>query len=156
VSINVEQGRGPASPVRRRLLVAGSGVVVAAVAGGVWVGSRLDGREAWIESVLRTNLPGIKLDPASLAKFVKEFAQHREFNDDRSNIAVMMDQVAPALTRKVEKADRRVDRMERLVVTEYLMGSNFFRVPDPQQETIFYISSVGAACGNPFAVFRDV
>jgi hypothetical protein len=154
VSAEVQHGSKPASTLRRRLLIAGAGAVVAGVAGGVWIGSRLQGREAWIESVLRENLPGIKLDPTSLAKFVKEFAQHREFNDDKSNLAVMMDQAVPVLTRKLEKADRRVDRMERLVVTEYLMGSNFFRVPDPRQETIFYSGSVGAACANPFALFR--
>ncbi len=145
----------PASPMRRRLLIAGSAVVAAGVAGGIWIGSRLEGREAWIESVLWENLPGIDLDPASLAKFVSEFAQHREFDDEKSNIAVMLDQAVPGVTRKVDKADRRVDRMERLVVTEYLMGSNFFRVPDPRQETIFYAGTVGAVCGNPFAVFRN-
>jgi hypothetical protein len=155
VSADVQHGSEPASTLRRRLLIASSGVVIAAAAGGVWIGSRLQGREAWIESVLRENLPGIKLDPTSLAKFIEEFAQHREFSDDKSNIAVMMDQAVPALTRKLEKADRRVDRMERLVVTEYLMGSNFFRVPDPRQETIFYSGSVGAACANPFAVFLN-
>jgi hypothetical protein len=155
VSAEVIRRIEPASPMRRRLLIGGSVVVTAGVAGGLWIGSRLDGRQAWIESVLRENLPGITLDPTSLAKFVSEFAQHREFNDDKSNIAVMMDQAVPGVTRKVEKADRRVDRMERLVVTEYLMGSNFFRVPDPRQETIFYSGTVGAVCGNPFAVFRD-
>jgi hypothetical protein len=155
VSTEVLPAKEPASSMRRRLLIAGSAVVVAGAAGGIWIGSRLKGREAWIESVLRENLPGIKLDPTSLAKFVNEFAQHREFNDDRSNIAVILDQALPIVTSKVAKADRRVQRMERLVVTEYLMGSNFFRVPDPRQEIIIYSGGLGTACGNPFAVFRN-
>jgi hypothetical protein len=144
----------PPSPARRRLLIAGSGVVVLGATSALWVGTRLDGTRAWIEAVLREHLPGIQLDPASLATFVARFAEDRELNDKKSNLAVMLDQAVPAVTRQVPKADRRVDRLERRVVTEYLMGSNFFRVPDPRKEMIFY-SDAMLACGNPFAVFRD-
>jgi hypothetical protein len=149
-------GSNPSSPTRRRLVIAGSAMMLTGAAGGIWIGSRLDGRKAWIESVLRENLPGIDLDPDSLASFIDDFAQRREFNDRRSDIAVMMDQAVPLIASNIEKADRRIDRMERLVVTQYLMGSNFFRVSDPRQETIFYSRGLGAACGNPFAVFHDV
>jgi len=154
MSLDVVHGAPPASPQRRKLLIAGSAIVVASAGGGLWIGSRLDGREAWIESVLRENLPGIKLDPVSLETFIKSFAQHREFADGKSNIAVAMDQTVPAVARNIPKADRRVARMERLVVTEYLLGSNFFRVQDPTQETIVYAGSM-PACGNPFAQFHD-
>jgi hypothetical protein len=144
----------PASPTRRRLLIASSGVAMLGAAGAVWLGSRLEDRRTWIESVLREHLPGIQLDRASLATFVTQFAGDREFDDKKSNLAMMLDQTVPAVTRHVSKVDRRVDQLERRVVTEYLMGTNFFRVPDPRQETIFY-SDAMLACGNPFAVFRD-
>jgi hypothetical protein len=146
--------RPPASPARRRLLVAASGVAVLGGTGALWIGSRLDGKRAWIEAVLREHLPGVQLDPASLATFVAHFAENRVFEDGRSNLAMMLDQSVPSLTQQVSKAARRVDRLERRVVTEYLLGSNFFRVADPRKETIVY-SAAPPACGNPFAVFRD-
>jgi hypothetical protein len=136
------------------LLIAGAGVAALGAVGAVWLGTHLDGTRAWIESVLREHLPGIQLDPASLATFVARFAEDREFDDKKSNLAVMLDQTVPAVTRQVPKADRRVDRLERRVVTEYLMGSNFFRVPDPRKEMIFYSDAL-LACGNPFAKFRE-
>jgi hypothetical protein len=136
------------------LLIAGSGVAVLGATGALWIGSRLDGKHSWIESVLRKHLPGVQLDPESLATFVAHFAENRVFEDKRSNLAMSLDQAVPVLTQHVPKAKRRVERLERRVVTEYLMGSNFFRVPDPRKETIFY-STAMPACGNPFAVFRD-
>ena len=143
----------PASPKRRRVLIAGSAALAAAAVGGIWIGSRLDGREAWIESVVRANLPGYHLDQASLTKFVRSFVHHREFEDRKSEIAVWMAQATPALAERISKAARRVERIERMVMTEYLVGSNFFREPNPREATIIYSGPL-PACGNPFAVFR--
>jgi len=144
----------PDSPTRRKLLVASAGVATLGAAGAVWVGSRYDGPQAWIEAVIRRNLPGIRLDPASLAKFVAEFAARREVNGRSASTAMLLDQTVPALTRRVAKAQRQVERLERRVVTEYLIGSNFFRVRDPRAEVIVYAGAI-PACGNPFAMFRD-
>jgi hypothetical protein len=144
----------PASPARRKLLVASVGVATLGAAGAIWVGSRYDGPHAWIESVLRRHLPGVQLDPESLAKFVAEFAARRELTDRKAQLAMTLDQTIPAITRRVSKAQRRVERLERRVVTEYLLGSNFFRASDPRAEVIVYAGPM-PACGNPFAVFRD-
>ena len=144
----------PPSPARRNLLIA-SGTLVAAGAGGAaWVGSRLDGNEAWIEATLRKHLAGVTLDPESLQTFVKRFSNSRHFRDREQNIAILMDQGSSAVARRITKANRRLERLERLVVSEYLSGSNFFHVEDPRQETIFHTGPI-PACGNPFAVFRD-
>lgn len=144
----------PVSATRRRLLIAGSGVAVLGATGAAWIGSRLDGRQAWIEAVVREHLPGIDLDAATLARFAKDFAATRIFADDKSNLVVKIDQAVPALAARVSKIERRTERLKRRVVTEYLTGSNFFRVADPRTETIVYSGAL-PACGNPFAQFRD-
>ena len=144
----------PASPKRRRLLIAGSSVVALGAIGGTWVASRLDGRQAWIEAVVREHLPGIELDSASLATFAKSFAATRIFADDKANLAIKIDQAVPAIAQQVSKVERRTDRLKRRVITEYLTGSNFFRIEDPRKATIVYSGPL-PACGNPFARFRD-
>ena len=144
----------PRSPVRRKLLIAAGTVAGASAVGAVWIGSRLDGREAWIEATLHKHLPGIMLDPESLATFVQSFASSRHFRDHQPKTAIMMDQASSTLARRISKANRRLERLERWVVSDYLDGSNFFRVADPRQETIFHTGPI-PACGNPFAVFRD-
>lgn len=144
----------PRSPGRRNLLIASGTLVTAAAGGAAWVGSRLDGNEAWIEATVRKHLPGVELDPESLQAFVKRFASSRHFREREQSIAILIDQGSSAVARRITKANRRLERLERLVVSEYLSGSNFFYVADPRQETIFHTGPM-PACGNPFAVFRD-
>ena len=147
-------GSRPDSPARRKLLVAGAGVATLGAAGALWIGSRYDGPHAWIEAVLRRNLPGVRLDPESLAKFVAELAERPDIKNRKTHLAMTLDQTMPAITRQMSKAQRRVERLERRVVTEYLVGSNFFRVSDPSAEVIVYAGAM-PACGNPFARFRE-
>jgi hypothetical protein len=139
---------------RRRVLIAGSAVAATAAAGGIWIASRIDGPAVWIEAVVRRHLPGLTLDPVSLATFIDEFSRRRELQDAKLKLAVNIDQAVPAVTPRVAKLDRRIDRLERLVVTSYLVGSNFFRESDPHTATIVYGGEL-PACGNPFAKFRD-
>jgi hypothetical protein len=143
-----------ASPTRRRLLIAGSTMAALGAGGTVWIGSRLDGRIAWIESVVRAELPGVQLDPQSLGVFAAQFAERREFDAMRWKLAMSLDQAVPVIAHRVQKSQRRIEQLKRRVLTEYLLGSNFFRVPDPRQELIIYSAAI-PACGNPFAVFRD-
>ena len=142
------------SSTRRRLLIAGSALAVLGSGGALWIGSRLEDRAAWIESVVREQLPGVLLDPQSLAMFVRQFAAHRDFENMRWKLAMGLDQAIPVIARRVQKAERRIERLKRRVLTEYLVGSNFFRVSDPRKEMIVYSAAI-PACGNPFAVFRD-
>jgi hypothetical protein len=139
---------------RRKLLAAGAGVAALGATGAIWMGSRYAGPYAWIEAVLRSNLPGMQLEPQSLAKFVREIAARPDINNRTARLAMTLDQTAPAITRRMSVAQRRVARLERRVLTEYLVGSNFFRVSDPQSEAIVYAGAL-PACGNPFAKFRD-
>lgn len=145
----------PASSIGRRGFLR-SAVAFGAIAssGAAWWAWRSVRREAWIESVVRKHLPAIDLDAESLAHFARKLAQHRTFEDWRNVAAWRLDRALPGIARSIGKSQQRIVRLERLVVCEFLMGSNFFRVPDPRRVTIVYRGEI-PACGNPFAVFRD-
>ncbi|HMN45744.1 MAG TPA: hypothetical protein PKE27_14295 [Povalibacter sp.] len=141
----------PRSPARRRLLAA---LAVLGVAGAGWLGLRPYDRKDWIVATVRRHLPGITLDAASLQRFAEELMRHWRFQDTRQRIALWMDHALPGIARRLPKAGDRIERAERMVVSEFLTGSNFFRVADPRREVIFYAGAM-PACGNPFARFRD-
>jgi apolipoprotein N-acyltransferase len=141
----------PNSPTRRKLLFAAGALGLAGVG---WLGFRPYDRRTWIEATLRKYLPDINIDAESLAKFTTEISQSRQFNDTRQRIALWMDHALPKFARRLPKAGDRIDRMERQVVSDFLTGSNFFRVADPRRQPITYGGAI-PACGNPFARFRD-
>jgi inactivated superfamily I helicase len=139
------------SPTRRKLLLAAGALGLAGIG---WLGLRPYDRKSWIEATLRKYLPGISIEAESLAKFTTEMSRSQQFNDTRQRVALWMDHALPNIARHLPKAGDRIDRMERQVVSDFLTGSNFFRVADPKHETIFYAGAI-PACGNPFARFRD-
>jgi hypothetical protein len=109
-----------------------------------------DSRALWIEQVVRGNLPGVSLDERSLPAFVRDVLAGDLLKPHTHRISVFAQQTAPWLTSRVSRAREGLERLERRVLTEYLLGSNFFRVPDPKRETIVYFGSP-VACANPFA-----
>lgn len=141
----------PRSPTRRRLLAA---VAALGLAGAGWLGLRPYDRKEWIVATVHKHLPGVPLDVASLDRFANELMNDRRFQDTRQRIALWMDHALPGIARRLPKAGDRIERAERMVVSEFLTGSNFFRVQDPRRETIVYAGAL-PACGNPFARFRD-
>lgn len=141
------QRNTPSSPARRKLLIAGAG---GAVALGVFgVASFSNYRAIWIERVVRENLPGIDLDPASLQVFIDNMLASERMQRPEVKVTVFADRFAPWLPARISKARDGLQSLERHVLTEYLIGSNFFRVPDPKRETIVY-SGTAMACPNPF------
>jgi hypothetical protein len=135
---------------RRNFLLAGAGVsaILAAVA-VEWV-QHPGGAGKWIEDIVRRNLPGIELDETSLHSFVGEVlaseqldGKHQWFYSTAMMPTRWLGSIVPVLRQARE-------RIERQVLTRYLIGSNFFRVPDPTRETIFYVGTT-IGCGNPFA-----
>ena len=103
----------------------------------------------WIEQVVRDNLPDIKLDPDSLQAFVKYMRDHERLQPTLVRATIFADRFVPWLPAHISKAREGLEGVERHVLTEYLIGSNFFRVPDPKRETIVYGGAM-IACINPF------
>jgi hypothetical protein len=135
------------SPSRRKLLIAGAGGVIAL--GIVGAASLTDYRATWIERVVRENLPGIDLDAASLQTFVKDMLASERMQRPEVKATVFADRFVPWLPAHISKARDGLEGLERHVLTEYLIGGNFFRVPDPKRETIVYNGMI-VACRNPF------
>lgn len=137
----------PFSPSRRKLLIAGAGSAVAF--GIVGVASFTNYRATWIERVVRENLPGIDLDAASLQTFIKDLLASERMQRPEVKVTVFADRFVPWLPAHISKARDGLEGLERHVLTEYLIGGNFFRVPDPRREKIVY-SGMIVACRNPF------
>lgn len=138
------------SPGRRKLLIAGAGSAVALGVFGVasW-GELINYRASWVERVVRDNLPEIDLDAATLQTFVQDILATERLQGKAVKATVFADRFVPWLPAHIAKARHGLEGLERHVLTEYLIGSNFFRVPDPKQQTIVY-SGLAVACRNPF------
>jgi hypothetical protein len=131
---------------RRKVLAGAAGaVIVGAIS---WIPLK-NYRASWIEQVVRDNLPGIALDPDSLQTYVKYMLGHERLQPALVRVTIFADRFVPWLPAHISKAREGLEGVERHVLTEYLIGSNFFRVPDPQRETIVYSGAV-IACINPF------
>ena len=138
---------------RRRFLIVGAGGIVAVGAlGTAAVHHYGDGRARWVERVVRRNLPGVMIDEASLATFVQTVLEGDLLRSHVHRAAVFAQRAAPWLTSRVPKVREGLEGLERRVLTEYLIGSNFFRVRDPKRELIVYSGALNA-CANPFATF---
>jgi hypothetical protein len=135
---------------RRKLLIAGVGGTLAlGMFGAASWGTIGNFRASWVENVLRDNLPGIDLDVASLQAFIQEILTHERMQKTEVKATVFADRFVPWLPARIAKARSGLEGLERFVLTEYLIGSNFFRVPDPKRETIVY-NGRAIACINPF------
>jgi hypothetical protein len=131
---------------RRNVLIGAAG---AAIVGALAWTPLQNHRASWIERVVRDALPGINLDPNSLQTFVKHMLGHERLQPALVRATILADRFVPWLPAHISKAREGLAGVERHVLTEYLIGSNFFRVPDPKRETIVYHGAV-IACINPF------
>lgn len=138
------------SPGRRKLLLAGAGGAAVLGIFGAASWQRLTNYRAnWVERVVRENLPGIDLDEESLRVFIKDALAGEWLQNRPVKMAVFADRFVPWLPARIAKARDGLEVLERRVLTEYLIGSNFFRIPDPTQQKIVY-GGISVACPNPF------
>lgn len=137
------------SPGRRKVLVGAAGAVTLGIFGAAAWKPVKQYRASWVEQVVRDNLPGIDLEPKSLQTFVDYMLGHERMQPVLVKATIFADRFVPWLPAHVSKAREGLAGLERHVLTEYLIGSNFFRVSDPKRETIAYYGPA-IACINPF------
>jgi hypothetical protein len=136
---------------RRTLLLGGAGGAIGLSAGGAFLWNRYSqSRASWIDDIVRRNLPGVVLDESSLRAFVRDVLAGDLLQPHLYRISIFAQQTTPWITARVPKVRDGLEKLERRVLTEYLIGSNFFRVKDSQRETIVYLGPA-VACSNPFA-----
>lgn len=138
---------------RRLFLATGAGGAIALGVGGwQWWSGFAGSRARWVESAVRKNLRGVVLDQDSLARFVQAVLAGRLIETRTQGMAVFAHRAAPWLTQRIPKVRQALETRERQVLTEYLIGSNFFHVVDPRREPIVWYGAP-VACGNPWASF---
>jgi hypothetical protein len=145
---------GDAVNLRRRRVLAAGGALALAACVGLATALRFDASSAWIEAVIRKHLPGVCLDEASLRAFAVRTAHSPTFTARKVALALQLDRWATSLVRFAPPMNAKLKRFERLVLSDFLASSNFFRISDPRAETVVCGDAV-PACSNPFAVFRN-
>src|SRR5262245_7744815 len=113
---------------RRRMMVGAVGIVAAGVAGAIGVAVGGDGY-GLIGAILRRNLPGVSLSDAEIGRFVE--AYWPEFiAPPRRRDAVLRRWAV--LAHAIGSEIMISEETEREIVTEFLIGSNFFELSDPK------------------------
>jgi hypothetical protein len=112
------------------------------------------GYRNWVVASLREALPGYAFEPAGLDRFVADYeSRHGERMKFRLlGAAERIIDVEPLLP---EAKAHRIEDEERQVVTEFLLGSDFFQHYPLAVKEIAYNGPV-IACRSPFARFDDV
>jgi len=143
---------------RRKFLITGGLGALALGTVGAGIGARTvlrgSSRAAWIESVIHNNLPGIEIEAASMQTFVDGMLTSNAMQMASVKLAVFADRYAPWLPARIASARDRLERLERRLLTDFLLGSNFFRVADPKQATITW-RGPATVCANPFRSLRN-
>lgn len=133
---------------RRKFLLLGSAAGGLVAFGGAAYVVTDQGR-AWVREILHRGLPGFTLEPKGLALFVDQyFADKNRKLKAFAAIEGIVD-VKWAMPAGVVK---EADDQERMVLTNFLLGSDFFSNYPPGPKEITY-SGIPTACVSPFARF---
>jgi hypothetical protein len=131
---------------RRTVLLGGGALIVSAFAGGTLGVAMLD-RNGFLAAVLRRYLPDAVVPESELVEFAQSYWPLME-KQYSSRVALM---------RALNAADRLLipgeldstELLERDILTNFLIGSNFFNLKDPKTEPIDF-TGLSIACSNPF------
>jgi hypothetical protein len=138
--------------IRRRtfLLMGTAFAALVGVGGGGAAFVRSDRFSGWIRATLLRALPGYDLEPAGLARFIDDYNQRKR--GIKLRLFAAADRFVDANWALPKKMATDVEEEERLIVSDFLLGSDFFQNYPDGPKIITYIESPDA-CGNPFATF---
>ena len=130
----------------------GSAIGAFAIVGGAGAAFvATDRYRGWIGEILRRSLPGYDFDPGGLDRFVNDYnAQSgRALKLRVFAAAENFIDAKPALPAGMASD---VEDEERLILTDFLVGSDFFETYPNGPKVITY-RGVPEACASPFATF---
>jgi hypothetical protein len=128
--------------VDRRLVLAGGGALLAL--GGAGLAASLHDTRRVIGWVLRHYLGDVRVTNEALDAFVKAFGPTFEARYSlKQTVAWLTTVAAPVDIPQVEY-------MERDLLTNFLLGSDFFQPDRPKDAPITFVALPQVACGNPF------
>lgn len=137
---------------RRRLLLLGTAAGAVAVIGGGGAGLvMMDGYRGWIRSTLRRALPGYSFDPEGFERFIDEYNSRRSSNK-KLRLFAAAQRLADVKWALPNDMTADVEEEERRIVSDFLVGSDFFQNYPDGSKIIIY-SAAPEACGSPFATF---
>lgn len=141
------------APSRRQLLLGGVAIGALATTGAGYLASA--GPVDYFRAMLRYRLPDANISEGTIHAFANDALSKRNA-DFLPKLRVLSAGVRVAgyegLTSLMQE-NPAFEQFDREFLTRFLIGSNFFQVPDPARDEIVY-AGVLPACGNPFALFE--
>jgi hypothetical protein len=140
-------------PSRRAILVMLT-ATSAASAGGAYLWTI--GPDALIGKILRRRLPGVRIDADSIATLSRD-VQAALFKTLARRLALEGGALATSIigidtVAEFPPTKTEFYRLERIVLTFFILGSNFLDVRDPKLNPVSYYTAPGA-CPNRFAKY---
>lgn len=136
---------------RRNFLLMGSAAGAFAVTGGGAALVLSDPYRGWITATLMRSLPGFDLESAGLARFIEEYSARRRDNI-RLRIFAAAERWFDTRWALPNEMASDFEEEERRIVSDFLLGSDFFQNYPKGVTTITYFG-VAEACTSPFATF---
>lgn len=137
---------------RRQFLLMGSALGGLAAIGFTGAGYvAVDRYGGWIREILSRSLPGYSFDPDGLALFIDEYNK-QQGRSIKYRVFAAAEGVIDAKAVLPKRQAENVQRRERKILSDFLVGSDFFENYPDGAKTITYRGQP-AACGSPFATF---
>jgi hypothetical protein len=144
------------NPIERRkfLKICAGTAILAALPLGIYM---LDGQSRLhdlVESILHKNLPGRIISQDDIKQFSKDFFVERYDIALKTHIFSVLDPVIRVASGFDENLHGKIDKLERMILTKFLLNSDFF-ANDTKNKTIIYNGATSSICrtSNPFAQF---
>jgi hypothetical protein len=144
------------NPIERRkfLKICAGTAILAALPLGIYM---LDGQSRLhdlVESILHKNLPGRIISQDDIKQFSKDFFVERYDIALKTHIFSVLDPVIRVASGFDENLHGKIDKLERMILTKFLLNSDFF-AHDTKNKTIIYNGATSSICrtSNPFAQF---
>src|SRR5262245_61556853 len=137
---------------RRQFLLMGSALGGLAAFGFASAGYvALDRYGGWIREILSRSLPGYSFDPDGLALFIDEYNE-QQGRSIKYRVFAAAEGVVDAKAVLPKRQAEDVRRRERRILSDFLVGSDFFENYPGGTKMITYRGKP-EACGSPFATF---
>jgi hypothetical protein len=139
--------------MRRRtfLLMGSAAVALVGVAGSGAAFVLTDRYSGWIRDTLQRALPGYDLEPAGLARFTDEYNERKQGNA-KLRVFAAVEPLVDARWALPKGMAAHLEVEERRIVSDFLLGSDFFQNYPDGPKTITY-AGLPEACVSPFATF---
>tara|TARA_R110000851_G_scaffold14121_2_gene47855 strand:- start:196135 stop:196584 length:450 start_codon:yes stop_codon:yes gene_type:complete len=139
---------------RKFLKICVGTAIVATLPLGVYVLDSKSRLSAFVENILTKTLPGRIISQTDIKQFSEDFFVERYDIALKTHIFSVLDPVIRVASGFDENLHGKIDDLERMIVTKFLLNSDFFE-NNTKTKKISYYGSTDTICrtANPFAQF---